>query len=285
MSTSDAVVAATRALAADAAVAEAVDAARAACTALRWHQALRRRIPQAAAESRVRGARASALLDGADLPLDAVRDLMRGAVTWSGRLDPVETSVKGAVAVTAATEDLAGVLRTAPLQTLARLHTAAAADLVPAEALGRPRSVGEECREFVTLGPAAPAEALAERLAGVGALLEALPQLPVAVVAALAHAEIVQARPFLAGNGLVARALERLVIHAGGLDPTGVAVPEAGHARAGGAAYVGALTAYGQGDLAGVRLWLVSAAEAIAAGAREGEAVADAVLAGRLRNP
>ena len=44
-------------------VAEAMDEAREACTQLRWHQALRRRIPEAAAESRVRGAAASAELD------------------------------------------------------------------------------------------------------------------------------------------------------------------------------------------------------------------------------
>src|SRR5699024_9625426 len=41
-------------------VAEAVDQVRTACTELRWHQALRRRIPEAAAESRVRGATATA---------------------------------------------------------------------------------------------------------------------------------------------------------------------------------------------------------------------------------
>ena len=63
-------------------VADRIDAARHACTQLRWHQALRRRIPEAAAESRVRGAWASGELDGARLSVDIVRDLMRGAVTW-----------------------------------------------------------------------------------------------------------------------------------------------------------------------------------------------------------
>ena len=47
-------------------------------------------------------------------------------------------------------------------------------------------------------------------------------------MAALTHAEIVTARPFTRGNGVVARALERAVVQAGGLDPTGVAVTEAG---------------------------------------------------------
>ena len=53
-------------------------------------QALRRRIPEASAESRVRGARASAFLDGAELPVDLVRDLVRGARPWPEHLDPVE---------------------------------------------------------------------------------------------------------------------------------------------------------------------------------------------------
>ncbi len=102
------------------------------------------------------------------------------------------------------------------------------------------------------------------------------------VVAALAHAEIVTARPFTRANGVVARAVERAVIQAGGLDPTGVAVPEAGHGTGGGPAYLGGLTAYTRGDAAGVGLWLTHCCDAIVAGAAEGERIADAVLAGRL---
>ena len=78
------------ALAALPGVPEATAAARDACTALRWHEALRRRIPQAAAESRVRGARASAALDGAQVSVDLVRDLMRGAAAWPSEPDPLE---------------------------------------------------------------------------------------------------------------------------------------------------------------------------------------------------
>ena len=57
-------------------VAEASDHAREVCTQLRWHEALRRRIPEAAAESRVRGAWASAELDGARSTASIVRELM-----------------------------------------------------------------------------------------------------------------------------------------------------------------------------------------------------------------
>ncbi len=102
------------------------------------------------------------------------------------------------------------------------------------------------------------------------------------VVAALVHAEILAVRPFAGGNGLVARALERVLVRTGGLDPTGVAVVEAGHAAKAGADYRGAITAYVEGGPEGVRLWLLHCAEAVLAGAQEGHLVADAVLAGRL---
>ena len=83
------------ALAALPGVPEATAAARDACTTLRWHEALRRRIPQAAAESRVRGARASAALDGAQVSVDLVRDLMRGAAAWPSEPDPLEQVLRG----------------------------------------------------------------------------------------------------------------------------------------------------------------------------------------------
>ena len=82
-------VAAVRRLAELPGIPEQVEAAREACTRLRWHQALRRHVPEAAAESRVRGATASAELEGATMPLDALRDIARGASTWSPEPDPV----------------------------------------------------------------------------------------------------------------------------------------------------------------------------------------------------
>lgn len=258
-----------------------VEAAREACTRLRWHPALRRRIPEAAAEARVRGATASAELDGARLGLDIVRDIMRGASTWHEPPDPVERVAKGAVAVVAESEHAIGILSRAPSQVLARLHVAAAGAILPPEALGRPRDDGEECRELAELGPAPSASEARARLLGVTDLLAAPDRAPTLVVAALVHGEIASSRPFLAGNGMVARALERIILQAGGLDPTGVVVPEAGHLRSG-PAYLGSLIAYGEGTMRGLTMWISHCATAIELGAREGADVADAVLAGRL---
>jgi len=263
-------------------VAEATDAARQACTQLRWHQALRRRIPEAAAESRVRGARASAALDGAEMDLSIVRDLIRGAVAWSQVPDPVEDVLRGAAQATAETEHIAGMVVTAPAQVLARVHTAAAGHLLPESQVGRPRQAGEISREFTALGPCPDEVVVRQRLSGVVELLLSAKDAPAVVVAALVHAEIATVRPFVRGNGLVARAMERAVIQAGGLDPTGVAVVELGHGAGGGAAYLGALAAYGTGSPQGVALWITHCAQAVVAGAQEGGRIADAVLIGRL---
>lgn len=274
------VLAALRSLAADDRVTEASDGAREACTQLRWHQALRRRIPEAAAESRVRGAWASGELDGARSSIEIVRDLMRGAREPSPDPDPAERVLHGAIAATAATEGLGASVRSAPRQAYARLHLAAASHLVDSGDLGRPRT-SAECAEFSLLGPAPDAAEAAARLFALDDVIAA-DDLPTLLVVAIAHAEIVHARPFARGNGLVARALDRVLLQACGLDPTGVVVPEAGHGAQGGVAYHGALQAYGSGSLAGLMLWIDHCADAVVAGAREGGEIADAVLAGRF---
>ena len=245
-------------------VGESVDRAREACTELRWHNALRRRIPQAAAESRVRGARASAALDGAEVSVDVVRELVVGLTSWPEEPDPLERALRGAVQATAETEHARDLVLTSPAQALARLHVAVAGSSagvdLPPDAVGRPRRDDEVCAELVACHDKAP----------------------VAVVAALAHAEIATMRPFVRGNAIVARGFERALVQAAGLDPTGVCVPEVGHLREASAGYVGALAAYATGSADGVRLWLTFCVGSYERGAREGMRIADAVLAGRL---
>jgi hypothetical protein len=268
---------------------EKADAVREACTRLRFHEALRRRIPEAAAESRVRGARASAALDGADYPVDLVRELTTGARPWPDDLSPDLATLKGAVAATAESERVASIVRTAPLQALARLHVAAASPLVGgdrSEVLGRPRAAGEDCTEFVDLGPAPGAAEVSRRLAQLAELIVAASgatnRIPAVVISSIVHAEVIAIRPFVHGNGLVARALERSLVQALGLDPTGVAVPEAGHVANGAVTYTGSSAAYGKGTAAGVGLWLGRGADALLKGVSEGEQICDAVRAGRL---
>jgi hypothetical protein len=158
------------------------------------------------------------------------------------------------------------------------------AGVLPAAQVGRPRSAGEDARELVEVGPAPVAPAVAGRLQAVAEVCQAarIPGVPGLVVVAVVHAEVASVRPFVRGNGVVARAVERAVLQATGLDPTGVAVPEVGHLRGGSAPYVGALAAYATGTPEGVALWLRHVAEAVVAGADEGMRVCAAVRAGRL---
>ncbi|MBD2759869.1 Fic family protein [Yimella sp. cx-573] len=262
-------------------VPEAIADVRDACTALRWHPALRRRIPEASAESRVRGATASAALEGAQMSVTVVRDVFRGARQWPAQPDPVDQTVAAALRASAESEAVRTMVRSAPRQALARLHVAAMSQLLPGDQVGRPRQGDEDARELLELGAAPAAREANTRLTGVLHLLERSEDLPLLVVAAIVHAELVCARPFVRGNGIVARAFERSLVWGGGLDPTGVAVPEQAHHSLA-TDYHGGLAAYASGDPEGVRLWILHEATVLQRAAQAGVDVCDAVLAGRL---
>jgi len=242
---------------------------------------MRRRADEVRAEATVRAAHASAALDGARVGVEVVRAAFAGppaadpesrSATSPPGSDAVGSSVRGAVRALAEAQRLgsawASGTRVVPLQALARLNLAAAAELVGEGELGRPR------RE-------APGEAMEARLQALAALLNAPADVPALLVAAIAHAEVAGARPFVGANGVVARALARAVVIGRGLDPTGAAVWEAGLLAAGPQASA-ALAGYAGGEPAGVAAWLRCWAGAVVAGAAEGQSVADAVLSGRM---
>lgn len=273
-----------RDLAARPEVVEAVDRARDACARLRLHAVTRRRGGEGTAEAAVRGARATALLEGAELGVERVRVLgaVPDVVPAGSADDPVEALVRGALQVTVAASDVATLATSAPAQALARLHAAATARLLPRDQVGRPRLPTEPVGDLGGLGPGS--DHPAADLAAVGALLRAgagQPDLPALVVAALAHGELAGGRPFVLGSGLVGRALERAVLQGRGVDPARLCVPEAGHAAAGTAPYLSALAGYRAGGDEGVVGWVLRCADAVTRGAAEGGAAGDAVLAGR----
>jgi len=195
---------------------------------------LRRTAPELTAESLLRGAHASAVLEGSSSTLEEVR---------AGDGDEI-----AAASVRLSTEllALAPVLRRSPLQALARLHTVVGAGSLPESQLGRPRD--------------AASAALLQTVAGMLAT-----DAPALLVAAVVHGEIRSAAPFASHNGLVARATERLVLVARGLDEKSLVVPEAGHLALR-PAYEGTLGVLRDGGQGGVHQWLLYAAEAYAAG-------------------
>jgi Fic family protein len=272
-------------------VTEAVAEARTAVDRLLAHRVLRRRSAEVTAESALRGARASAELEGAGIELERLRgQLMHGQPVTVPSKDPRQGQVAAnAVRLHA---DLGTVLPawgSAPRQALARLHVLAAADLgLPEEALGRPRvGTGAQLVEDpLELGDPPSAEEVAARLDGLCRILIEPTRAPAVVVSAVVHGELLALRAFGAVDGLVARAAARLVLVQRGLDPKAVSAPEVGHAEldaAGlrthhGHAYAEAARAYVAGGEDGLARWMVHCAQAVALGAVEGLAVCEAIL-------
>jgi hypothetical protein len=232
-------------------VREAADEARTGIDRLLGHRVLRRESAGVSTESALRGARASAALEGRDVPL---AELRAGSVE-----DPV---VQGALRVSAALGSMVETWPRAPGQVLARLHVLAAADVAERAALGRPAPHA---------GP---------RLSGLFSLVTGSTTAPAVVMAALVHGELAAMAPFGTADGVVARAAGRLTMITRGLDTKAVSVPEVGFAELGREAYGTALAGYASGEPAGVAGWIVHCCRAIGHGALEGLAICESLLRG-----
>lgn len=259
-------------------VADAVSASRAAVDALLGHRILRRRSAEVTAESALRGARASAQLEGAGIELERLRgQLLAGTAIETHQRDVhAGLVIAGAVRLNADLGQLVDVWRRSPKQALARLHVIAAGDLVEdPNLLGRPRSDGSYA-DPLDLGPAPEPIEVAARLDGLSRVLLAT-KVPAVIVAGVVHGELLALRSFGTVDGLVARAAARLVLIERGLDPKAVSAPEVGHVELH-HDYEQAARGYIAGGPAGVAGWLVHCADAVALGAREGRAVCEALL-------
>lgn len=230
-------------------VAEAGEQAREELSRAHRHRANLRGWPQTAAEAALRAARATSVLDGGALNLGEPGEpdpVLAGALRVSQALEGGETA-------------LIGVWRRAPLQALARLHALAAADLVDDDRLGRPRPDAEVGRRL---------ELLVEISSGAT-------QAPAPVVAAVVHGELLTLAPFGTADGVVARAVSRLVTIASGLDPHGLGVPEVYWMRQSGQ-YRAAARGFSAGTPDGLAAWLVLSSRALHAGAGEAMQIASA---------
>jgi hypothetical protein len=230
-------------------VAAASEEAREALGRAHRHRTNLRGWPATAAEASLRAARASSVLDGGSLQLSD-----------TGGPDPV---LAGALRVSEALEggatSLVGVWQRAPLQAIARLHALAAADLADDDRLGRPRGDADVGRRL---------ELLADIVTG-GT------RVPAPVLAAVAHGELLTLEPFGTADGVVARAVSRLVTITSGLDPHGLGVPEIYWMRHSGD-YRAAARGFSSGTTDGLAAWLVLNCRALHAGAREALSIAQA---------
>lgn len=232
-------------------IAEAVTASRQSVDTLLGNRVLRRRSSDVSAESLLRGAWASAVLDGSSATL---AELRAGEAT-----DPI---VQGCLRVSSELAGLADTWPTAHRQVLARVHALAAADLAEPELLGRPRPDREVAHRL-------------DVLADVLAVTEA----PAVVVAAIVHAEVLSLDAFAPASGVVARTAARLTLISRGLDPKSLVALEVGHLEARDE-LAEALAAYRTGRPEGVGQWLLHCCHAVELGARESLAICEAIQRG-----
>lgn len=176
--------------------------------------------------------------------------LLQGARGSAALTDDPDRWLPGAVRLSSELTALAAVVRVAPAQALARAHVLLARGVAPEDRLGR---IG-------------PDPTTAERMAGLTALLTGRTTASVVVLGAVAHAELATVAPFGSGDDLLARAVEHLVLVAGGVDPQAAVPVEAGHAGDP-TAYRAALRGYASGTVVGVRGWLLHCATALGRGA------------------
>lgn len=172
------------------------------------------------------------------------------ATTASARLevDP-ERWADGCVRLGGELAGLADRVRVAPGAVLARIHLLLARGALPDTDLGRTRDGVDGAR-----------------LTAVTRLLTATTSAPSMVLAAVVHAELAAVQPFGAGSGIVARAVEHLVLIQARIDPVGMIMVELGHVESAGA-YHAALDSYATGTPLGVTTWLRHCAAAVTRGA------------------
>lgn len=235
-------------------VSDAAAQARSAFDAMLWDRGLRARSEALARQSPLAGAASSAGIEGLEVDWKVWRAGQAADDTPMGR------AAAGIVALYAELPRLRAVWESAPLQALARMQTLVARPVTP-EDVGRPRTAAPI--DPLRLGTEPPAEAIAPRLADLAQRLSAATKAPALVVAAVVHAELMTLQPFTYGSGLVARAVDRLVLSSRGLDPDSWSVPEAGLHEQGRTAYARALRGYADGH---VVEWVAFHSRAMAAG-------------------
>ncbi|WP_238421699.1 oxidoreductase [Gordonia sp. 'Campus'] len=237
-------------------VADAADRARDALSAVHRHPANLRGWDKTATEASWRAGRSSAAIDGGSVELRRDGDfddpILAGAMRVSQALDG-----DSLVSLTA-------VIRRAPAQALARLHTLAAADIVTdPDLLGRPRGGTD----------------VAERLDLLGQLTTGATSVPAPILVAVVHGELLGLEAFPTANGVVARGVARLVGASTGLDPHCLGVPEVTWFKRV-VEYRELATGFATGSASGLRDWIVFCCDALEAGAAEAKSIADAARAG-----
>lgn len=213
------------------------------------------------AEAVLRGARASAQLDGGTpwLPEDGqVEDpVLAGSLRAAELLAPEGIS------------DTQATWRRAPLQVIAKIN-----------AVASPQMSDESFRKKVAghaefLVPGRPKQSTDARLQLLGQLVTGGTKVSSVVLSAVIHGELLTLEPFGDANGVTARACSRLATIAGGLDPRGLGVPEVWWNRRR-EEYREKAEEFASGTPEGVAQWIVFHAQGLSEGSLEAKSIADA---------
>lgn len=220
-------------------VPSAMSAARDAVDAVLRDRGRRTVSPEQSAAAMLAAAEASAAIENASVEVDhGTGD--RTVPDWT------PATVRLYVALT----DQAELIRVSPGQAIARTHAVLGRGVLADDDLGRLR----------------PGEEISARMHGLSQLLTSPTRAPLLVLAAVTHAELITTAPFVAGNGIVARAVQHLIMIDGGIDRPPVTVPEVAD-RESADGYQQALAGYRSGTTIGVRDWLLHVAAGISRGA------------------
>ncbi|OEU90508.1 oxidoreductase [Streptomyces abyssalis] len=255
-------------------VQDAVDSVRKSVDRIYGHRVMRRRSSEVSAEAALRGARASAALEGADWALEE----LRRRTDFGDEGEP--RTVGAALRTTAEAGQLLDVWGQSPLRVLARLHLVAAGGAGPGGTAGRPRLKGEPVTGPGLESQPPDADEVAARLDALARIVVDGSEAPALVLASVVHGELATLRPFGSYNGLVARAAERVVLVGSGLDPKSICPAEVGQAEQGWDAYERALGGYASGTPEGMAAWIGHCGTALELGARETTAVCEALQRG-----
>ncbi|HPE11374.1 MAG: Fic family protein [Actinobacteria bacterium] len=238
-------------------VEETADSSRAAFDAMLWDRKLRGAASELSRRSALAGAASSAGIDGIEIEWKVWEAGQAGDDTAMGR------AASGVVAMYAELPSLGPVWERAPLQALAKMHTLVAVPVTP-EDVGRPRT--GEPQDPLHLGTSPTPQEVPARLTALAQRITAPTSAPALVVAAVVHAELMTLQPFTYGSGLVARAVDRLVLAGRGIDPDNWSVPEAGVHTQGRTTYARTLRGYATGQPEAVAAWVRFYCAAVAAG-------------------
>ncbi len=243
-------------------VAESTASARERVDALLWDRSLRAKGPALRTDVALQNARGTAAIDGIDIALAA----------WaSGDAfddSPLGHAAAGVWRLEEALSQQLSVWPNAPMQSLARMHSLVARDVVvDHDRLGRPRD-GDRVDDPLRIKSVPDVASMKVRLAGLASVITTESEVPAMVLAAVVHGELLALRPFEWGSSLIARAASRIVLAQRGLDPDFLLMTDAAIYSIGRPAYVDAVRGYLTGTPDGVARWIRFCAESCAVGAR-----------------